>query len=423
MSCTNTLRLTLYATIVTSTAGCVGGESATESALEEDAVLDTHWNADGKSASYSPLGPITHTGAFFTPQGTNGRSCVTCHASEDGWSLTPETARHMFDETGGLHPLFSRLDADRPGMTTAQLAAMSVGERAQVFTMLLAGKFTRSVTVPVTRDYEVVGASDPFGVGTTAKLWFFRRPLPSANFKSQTVMWDAANTIAGDLYAGLVKQARGNVTGAQEGLPATDATIFEIVDFEATLSNAQIVTRSVGRLDADGARGGPIYHAEQPLVEGRFDLYDAWENSDNALRRQIYRGQQLFNNGGANGKRCSGCHNAANDGANVAGTLFDIGASNPMFADMNMAVYTFQRISDAAVVQSTDPGRGIRTGRFADLNKFKTPSLRGLAARPPYFHNGIAATLEEAVAFYEQSLGFDFTPEQEADLVAFLKAL
>jgi len=96
---------------------------------------------------------------------------------------------------------------------------------------------------------------------------------------------------------------------------------------------------------------------------------------------------------------------------------------SPEFAKPDMAVYTFQRNSDGATVQSTDPGRGIRSGNFADLNKFKTPNLRGLAARAPYLHNGIAGTLLDVVRHYEVALGFVFTASEEADLVAFLTAL
>jgi cytochrome c peroxidase len=66
---------------------------------------------------------------------------------------------------------------------------------------------------------------------------------------------------------------------------------------------------------------------------------------------------------------------------------------------------------------------GIRTGLFADLNKFKTPNLRGLASRGSYFHGGTADTLEAVVRHYETQLGFNFTPPEEADLVAFMKAL
>jgi cytochrome c peroxidase len=41
----------------------------------------------------------------------------------------------------------------------------------------------------------------------------------------------------------------------------------------------------------------------------------------------------------------------------------------------------------------------------------------------PYFHNGFAATLEDAVDFYETRFGIGLTAQEKADLVAFLKAL
>ncbi|MGH9907237.1 MAG: hypothetical protein ACRD8U_16835 [Pyrinomonadaceae bacterium] len=71
----------------------------------------------------------------------------------------------------------------------------------------------------------------------------------------------------------------------------------------------------------------------------------------------------------------------------------------------------------------TDAGRGQVSGLWGDLGKFKTPTLRALAARAPYFHNGIAPTLEAVVRHYEIHLGFVFTDEERADLVAFLNAL
>lgn len=70
-----------------------------------------------------------------------------------------------------------------------------------------------------------------------------------------------------------------------------------------------------------------------------------------------------------------------------------------------------------------DAGRGQVTGLRADLGRFKTPTMRALAARPPYFHNGISPTLDAVVRHYERFLGFSFTDEERADLVAFLNAL
>ena len=236
-------------------------------------------------------------------------------------------------------------------------------------------------------------------------------------------MWDAANTVGTSLRDGLIKQARGNVTGAQQGAPASDAVIFDIVDYEMGIGHAQTNAIGAGSLTASGARGGAQNAIEQPLVNARFDLFDAWKDSHNPHRNRIYRGQEIFNNQNvASGRTCRGCHNAANNGQNVNGTLFDIGVSRPEFGP-GKAVYTFQERNTGATVQSTDPGRGIRSGVFADLNKFKTPNIRGLAARAPYFHNGIAADLPAVIRHYEVALGFNFTAQEEADLAAFLAAL
>jgi cytochrome c peroxidase len=373
----------------------------------------------GFSASFHPAGYVALNNNYFTPQGTNGRHCGSCHVPADGWSIRPATVVAMFNATDGLDPLFvNNLDTDTPTSDMSSLQA-----RWNATTMLRQGKFTRRVSPPAVRDYTVTAASDPFGVGTTSSLWFFRRPLPTANFRSHTVMWDGANTVGTVLRDGLIRQARGNVTGAQQGAPAPDPIIFDMVDFEMALSHAQLIIDGVGSLDADGANGGPAAANAQPLVNGRFDLYDVWANSSHPGRAQIYRGQEIFNGVNVSGRSCRGCHNAANNGQNVNGTLFDIGASRPEFANPDMAVYTFMRNSDGAIVQSTDPGRGIRSGNFADLNKFKTPNIRGLAARAPYFHGGIADTLLDVVRHYEAALGFVYTPQEEADLVAFLTAL
>jgi cytochrome c peroxidase len=63
------------------------------------------------------------------------------------------------------------------------------------------------------------------------------------------------------------------------------------------------------------------------------------------------------------------------------------------------------------------------TGKFNDVGKFKGPILRGLAARPPYFHNGSAQTLLDVVHFYDARFDIGFTAQEESDLVAFLSSL
>jgi cytochrome c peroxidase len=75
------------------------------------------------------------------------------------------------------------------------------------------------------------------------------------------------------------------------------------------------------------------------------------------------------------------------------------------------------------MVQTTDPGRALVTGRWQDIGKFKGPILRALSARAPYFHNGSAATLSDAVSFYESRFGVTFTAQERSDLLMFLRSL
>jgi cytochrome c peroxidase len=70
-----------------------------------------------------------------------------------------------------------------------------------------------------------------------------------------------------------------------------------------------------------------------------------------------------------------------------------------------------------------DPGRAMISGKWADVGAFKVPTLRGLAARAPYFHDGSAARVEDVVAFYDRRFRIGFTAQERADLAAFLKAL
>jgi hypothetical protein len=46
-------------------------------------------------------------------------------------------------------------------------------------------------------------------------------------------------------------------------------------------------------------------------------------------------------------------------------------------------------------------------------------TLRGLAARAPYFHNGVASTLEQVVEFYDARFSMGLSKEQKEQLSAF----
>jgi cytochrome c peroxidase len=75
------------------------------------------------------------------------------------------------------------------------------------------------------------------------------------------------------------------------------------------------------------------------------------------------------------------------------------------------------------IVQVTDLGPATVTGKCADIGKFKGPILRGLAGRAPYFHNGSAATLMDALDLYDTRFSLNLSQRDKNDLVALLSAL
>jgi hypothetical protein len=107
--------------------------------------------------------------------------------------------------------------------------------------------------------------------------------------------------------------------------------------------------------------------------------------------------------------------------------IANAGANSPPALDISgLPVFTVQCNRGPLAGQTfvvTDPGRALISGKCADIGKVKGPILRGLASRAPYFHNGSAATLMDAVNFYDQRFGIGFTERQKEDLVNFLNGL
>ncbi len=94
----------------------------------------------------------------------------------------------------------------------------------------------------------------------------------------------------------------------------------------------------------------------------------------------------------------------------------------------------FHNLGVGADGPSPDPGRAEVYGNPADWGAFKTPTLRDVARRGPYMHDGSLPTLEAVVAFYDaggirnrglstQVRPLRLTPRDRRDLVAFLEAL
>lgn len=299
-----------------------------------------------------------------------------------------------------------------------------------------------------------------------------------------------------NLDTSLANQANNAVLGHAAGMALTAIQKSNIVGFEKSLFTAQFQDLLAGGLDQNFAKGGPINLADPaiaspnppPQAPRGFTLYDNWQqlpgnSAINLARLAIARGQRVFRNGNLGmrptnpptPRHCATCHQLPNVGSYLAqagGTTPDsekfinVRTSDPAFISRINATllaelpkYTLEfdvlprkPIPDGALdavngapcvptsrhckITTTDPGRALITGDYADINKFRTPPLRGLAGRAPYFHNGVAKTLNDVVKNYINIFGITVTTsptpstdpnvltQQEInDLAAFLNSL
>jgi mono/diheme cytochrome c family protein len=108
------------------------------------------------------------------------------------------------------------------------------------------------------------------------------------------------------------------------------------------------------------------------------------------------RGQLLFNGKG----QCVSCH------------------SGPKFTDANERLH---EVSE--VVSEPEPNGAPSYASRTATKKYRTSPLRGLWQHPPYFHNGKAATPEDAVRLYNHRKALGLTAGEVADLAQYLRSL
>src|SRR6185436_17261948 len=120
---------------------------------------------------------------------------------------------------------------------------------------------------------------------------------------------------------------------------------------------------------------------------------------------------------------CATCHSVPEVGGLSSFRMIDNGVSDPARRAPEVPLYTFRNKTTGDLVRTTDPGRALITGLWSDMNKFKVPGLRALAARAPFFHDGSARDLKAVVDFYEDRFHIDFSDGEEDHLVKFLESL
>lgn len=311
-------------------------------------------------------------------------------------------------------------------------------------------------------------------------------PATNLSFLSD-VMSDGRETVAplspestflANLLTDLKQQASdATTTHAQALNPPSDEQLTDIANFELATYTAQSLDWATGPLSAEGALGGAMALFAQPYYPGINDakgndptgapfnpssmtLYSAWTavpaaTTPNSFGREnaqaaVAAGENIFNTaalntGGGGVTHCATCHDTPNIGNRSLSAFLDVGTAHSTLpstesnaqisaalAELSMPdlpVYLINGCpstadpSQIAAFYTTDPGRALISGKCSDLYRTKVPTLRGLAARAPYFHNGAAADLSQVVNFYNQRFQIGLTPEQMSELVAFLSAL
>ncbi|HEX8116576.1 MAG TPA: cytochrome c peroxidase, partial [Pyrinomonadaceae bacterium] len=251
---------------------------------------------------------------------------------------------------------------------------------------------------------------------------------------SNTLFWDgrAAQTFTDPLSGAVVLQAGAALESQVLAPPVSDAEMGHVGrnwnDVAARVSSSKplaltpdvpaglkswidgrtypdLFAEAFGTSDVTPARiAMAIATFERTLYSDRTPL-DASAQGISQLSAAAARGQAVFNGAG----RCNTCH---------SGTLF----SDNQFHNIGVRP------------QAQDAGRSAVTNNPADLGAFRTPSLRNVGLRAPYFHTGQFATLEEVVDFYNRGGDFDapnidrnrvrplgLSAQQRADLVTFLR--
>jgi hypothetical protein len=450
----------------------------------------------GTVTTLNTAGPTDTRGhPFFTPLGTNGRACVTCHQPADGMSLSVATIKERWRVAGGGDPLFAPIDgANCPNLPRELASSHSLLLERGLFRIARPwpprgadGKaLTAEFAIEVVRDPTGCNLDPVYGLRSrTPMVSVFRRPRPATNIRYLTAVgffFEPKNGLplprdaeTGELTSGnLLADARARTLKAQaldalrshlemNGKP-TPAQLKQIIDFESGIYTAQSADRWGGSLQTAGAEGGPTALAEQRAGDLQGTSHPIWSEflpwnrlpagtagedaGQRAVRESVARGAELFttrtflvsdsagiNNMGFGSpvrNPCAFCHNMQHTGMDVAPGQVDLGTTNMPHANPSPELPLFKLSCKPGfaphphlgrVVYTQDPGYALTTGKCADIGKITIQSMRGLAARAPYFSNGSAATLREIIDFYDRRYQMALTEQEKQDLTNLMGVL
>lgn len=192
---------------------------------------------------------------------------------------------------------------------------------------------------------------------------------------------------------------------AGKDVNTTDETIMRQL---GTIPAYRAEFRAVFGRDFDPAGVAQAIAAYVRTILSGDSLYDRFQAGDrSAMSASAQRGLRLFESKAM----CSRCH-----------------------AGFNFTGEGYRNIGVGMAGKDPDLGRHAVTGDDPDRGAFKTPTLRDVAKRGPYMHDGSEKTLADVVEYYDRGgvknpwLSSDMKPlgltaQERADLVEFMRAL
>ena len=278
-------------------------------------------------------------------------------------------------------------------------------------------------------------------------------------------------TFAANLNTDLTQQAiDATQTHAQATQIPTSTQLSQIVAFELALNSAQLLDFFAGDLSRKAKeernscphnrtiRESTILWVRIPrgnqFTPNVFTIYSSFQNSRNPQQASIARGEQIFNTqpltisnvpGLTTGTQqimgtCTTCHDTLNVGNHSFPLPLDIGTGRSLtyetdpniFAGLQQLQMPILPVFELVCTQGPLAGNYLlhlgsgQSPDFRSMQRYRqrqrTYPARSSSACP-YFHNGVAANLQQVVNFYNRRFQIGLSEQQMQDLINFLQTL
>lgn len=284
---------------------------------------------------------------FFEPIGANGRACVTCHQPADAMSLSLESIRNRWQQTGGRDPLFAAIDGSNcPHLPQSDPGSHSLLLNRGLIRVFLPWPPRTPDGLAIKPEFEIEVVRDPTACNTHPEyglsslnptISVYRRPRPTINLRYVVANAFLATPFVGKsgllaprdpksgkpLNLNMMADAREVTLASQAQAAARDhlelsgeltrGQLEAIESFERQLYGAQAFSFGAGALDEPA---GPPALGPKAMAEGADSLLgnntsnyiipmgDVWKNlprgadpaeqARNEFRMSVARGHDVF---------------------------------------------------------------------------------------------------------------------------------